>query len=235
MLVEFFVLWGFWFWLLIALECGFVFWAISYRRGGWALLSVLLVLLALQFFGNVPVFTWMWNNPGKTGTFAALFFPVGVAWAIAKWWLFVRDNLFRYNEILEEFLATHKRKGFPEDPNQFTLEQKVAWKDYFDRHSYQDDTYEYVRVEFDPKINEHKLDIMTWLMFWPWSFLWTLLNDPIRKLCKHLYYWMKGVLQKISDIYWGNVRGHMPTEEELDEYRQKQQDEYRRKREAQQS
>jgi hypothetical protein len=40
---------------------------------------------------------------------------------------------------------------------------------------------------------------MTWMSFWPMSLLWTLLNDPIRKLFTEIYTRISGTLQKIAD------------------------------------
>jgi hypothetical protein len=48
-------------------------------------------------------------------------------------------------------------------------------------------------------VKEHKSRIMTWMSFWPMSLLWTLLNDPIRKLFTEIYTRISGTLQKIAD------------------------------------
>ena len=212
-----FLAWSFPFWCLVGIEFCFLFWCVSYRRGTFALISLAAVLLGFQFFGDIPVFISMWTHWDTTLEIIAGWLILASPWAFTKWWLFVRDNSYRYEEILAEYLRINSE--LPKDVNTFTVEQKVAWQEYFNAHSYQDDAYEYTRVEFYPTASAHKADIMTWMMFWPWSFLWTVLNDPIRKLFKNLYRMMVGWLDKITKVYWGDKLGHMPTAKELEDHR----------------
>ena len=221
-LYPLFLLWTLPFWLLLLAEVGFLFWCVSYRHGFVGLASLLVVACLLQFFGDIPVFQYLWRNPLVAVGGVGVWLAMSVPWAFAKWWMFVRDNCGRYDEVLGEFLEQTEHREWPKDAGQFTLDQKVEWKRYFDLHSCQDDWYEFNRIEFDPSPRTHKADIMTWMVFWPWSLLWTLLNDPIRKFFRHCYYYMVGWLERIRDYYWKDKRGHMPTQAEMDEYCRRQ-------------
>ena len=222
------------FWILVLAEFGFLFWCVSYRHGFIALASLVVLACLFQFFGDIPVLVYLWHNPLVALAGLGVWLFVSVPWAFTKWWMFVRDNSGRYDEILGEFLEQPAYREWSKDPNGFTADQKVTWKLYFDQHSRMDDWYEYNRVEFDPSPRTHKADIMTWMMFWPWSLLWTLLNDPIRKFFRHCYYYMVSWLESIRDYYWKDKRGHMPTQAEMDAYYQKQQEEAAEQRRKQQ-
>jgi hypothetical protein len=211
---ELFILWSFPFWLLLLAEFAFLFWAVSCRRGVFALLSLVVFVALVQFFGNIPVLQWLWENPWTAVAGLGVWLVASVPWAFTKWWLYVTNNSNRYDEILGDYRA--QKPGLPDNVNDFSPEQKVDWKEYFDRHSYAEEWYEYRRVEFYPKVREHKADIMTWMMFWPWSALWTLLNDPIRRFFQHVYWRIANALQKISDSYWKDKAGHMPTTEQIE-------------------
>ena len=54
-------------------------------------------------------------------------------------------------------------------------------------------------AEFNPQVKNHKDDIIRWMTFWPFSFAWTMLSDPIRKAFRHIFYAIQGTLQRISD------------------------------------
>jgi len=50
-----------------------------------------------------------------------------------------------------------------------------------------------------PLVRNHKGRVISWMSYWPWSLFWTILNDPIRRLMRRIYYRIKGILQGISD------------------------------------
>jgi hypothetical protein len=220
---EFFLIWSLPFWILLGAEFFFLFWCVSCRRGFTALASLVVLAAAVQFFGDIPVFQYLWHNPMVGAIGLGVWLAVSAPWAFVKWTLFVRDNSCRYDELLAEFVEHHA--GYPKNANEFTVDQKVEWKEYFDRNCRCDEWFgEFDKVEFDPSPKTHKSDIMTWMMLWPWSLGWTLLNDPIRKFFRHAYYFMVGRLERIRDYYWKDKRGHMPTQAEIDEYHRKKQE-----------
>lgn len=50
-----------------------------------------------------------------------------------------------------------------------------------------------------PLVRDNKSRIMTWMCFWPFSFIWTMINDPVRRIFTAIYMRIKDRLQKISD------------------------------------
>lgn len=53
-----------------------------------------------------------------------------------------------------------------------------------------------------PEPDQYKGRIVSWIIYWPPSMFWTILNDPIRKIGKAIYNWMAGTLKRISDHVW---------------------------------
>lgn len=51
--------------------------------------------------------------------------------------------------------------------------------------------------EFRP--GNHKSRITHWGIYWPFSALWTLINNPMRRLFNYIHYSIEGLLQGISD------------------------------------
>lgn len=48
-------------------------------------------------------------------------------------------------------------------------------------------------------VSEHKDRVSAWMMYWPFSFVWYILNDPIVAFYNFLYYKLQKVYNSISD------------------------------------
>lgn len=51
------------------------------------------------------------------------------------------------------------------------------------------------------KVRDHKARLMRWMGYWPFTFLWSLLHDPV----EFVYNLISGGLQRISDRAFANV------------------------------
>jgi len=56
-----------------------------------------------------------------------------------------------------------------------------------------------------PLVRNHKGRIIAWMSYWPWSLFWTILNDPIRRLFRRIYYKIKSFLQGISEKVFKDI------------------------------
>lgn len=45
-------------------------------------------------------------------------------------------------------------------------------------------------------------DIKWWITLWPLNFLWTLLDDPIRRIARRIYEELRGVYDRITEYVW---------------------------------
>lgn len=57
----------------------------------------------------------------------------------------------------------------------------------------------YYGVIQKPLVRDNKSRIMTWMCFWPYSFVWTMINDPVRRVFKAIYNQIKDGLQRVAD------------------------------------
>ena len=78
----------------------------------------------------------------------------------------------------------------------------VKWWFYLTglREYYRKYPYNYKSNSDKFKVTSNKERILNWMMYWPLSGVWTLINDPIKKLFVRMYNSMEGRFQKISDI-----------------------------------
>jgi hypothetical protein len=62
-----------------------------------------------------------------------------------------------------------------------------------------------------PSVSENKSRIMTWMCFWPFSFIWTMIDDPVRMVFKAIYTKIRGLLQRIADRAFEGLEEPDPT------------------------
>jgi hypothetical protein len=56
-----------------------------------------------------------------------------------------------------------------------------------------------------PSAADSKDMILRWMTFWPWSAIWTLINDPIKKAFREIFRKLQAQFQKIADKAWEGV------------------------------
>jgi hypothetical protein len=83
-----------------------------------------------------------------------------------------------------------------------TGEVKRVWIRYVkDRH--------YGKKVTKPSVSRCKSQIITWMTYWPWSALWTLINDPVRRFFCWAYEQLSGTLQAISNRAFQDIENEM--------------------------
>lgn len=161
-------------------------------RAGGAGISVVIFGLLLQFLGGVDVFGTIWNNPVYILVFLALYLVAGTVWAVSKWYIFVKKIARKYREIKTEFL--HSRKLEPGDP----LDDKQ-------RAELLRQARDSGIKEVPPRANSNKSRIIGWMVFWPISLVWSLLDDFVKELFTQVYDFIGGFLQRISNRVFKDI------------------------------
>jgi len=129
---------------------------------------------------NLGIVTYVVSHPLLTLGWASAYFLVGAGWSIAKWWF---AETKRVAEVKRRF--TNDRVRFGRSPKDMTLEQ------WLEQH------------KTDPR--DHVTDMLFWIGFWPINAVYTLINDPFRRLCRRIYQELQGVYQRITDRVWKNA------------------------------
>lgn len=196
---EFFAVGSIGFWALIALETGLLIFLIEWGKGTFATLSLALTLGLFYFLGDVNIFGFIVHHPITMVLGAIVYFAAGTAWSVAKWWLFVRDMRGRYDDLRADFCHEHGVDGpIPE-------RLQGLWLERLDNAARRGR-----RIEVRPRARQHRGRIVTWMTFWPWSTVWTLLNDPVRQAFSLIYRHMHDYLQEISNKAFQGVEDDFP-------------------------
>lgn len=198
-LLTLFVVGSIGFWLLIGLASIMLFYCVEEDRGGLATTSIIATLFLLYFFGDLNIFGWAIENFLMLVLSIGGYFVVGTIWAIVKWWFFVRRNREKYDDAKAKFLRDEGIEGtsIPDD-------QKKDWKSHI--------SSSYNRgFEIKPEARKHKSRVLTWMTYWPWSMVWTLIDDPVKKLFRYIYRLIQDLLQKMSDRAFAGTENDFPT------------------------
>jgi hypothetical protein len=198
-MLELFVVGTAWFWILIGIEVIVLFFCTAKELAGLALVSILAVLLALHFMGNVDVVGPVVNNPGTVALLIASYFLTGTIWSVCKWWFYVKERSRKYSSFRRRFLKNNQANETGEIPDGL----KTKLKEEFQRQFGWDSA-------FKPRASEQKGRILFWMTWWPFSLTWTLINDPITRTFTAIYNGIAGLLQKISDSAFKEFDNDMP-------------------------
>jgi hypothetical protein len=166
-------------------------------------------LTAILFLGNTALFSWIAAHPWQSLAGMVGYFGVGVCYGVLKWWLLVRDAAERYVEKQTEWLEKRSRD------TEISLEERTLYEVTLSTgilegvvlakwQRYVKNTY-YGYGITKPLVRDNKSRIMGWMMYWPWSGLWTLINDPIRRAFRIAYRNIQGLLQSISDRIYKDI------------------------------
>jgi hypothetical protein len=155
---------------------------------------------------------------------------VGVLWSFAKWYFKLSNIREAYIELKSKFIDERKLKqDFLKAPHPIaaceTKEDQQERDDQIElnRHFFNvvrnsmlrsyattdaasvgiDPSYitEYIK----PVATKHKSTITQWIAFWPISFTWTIINDPVRKIANYIFTKIKGTFQRMSDAMFAGV------------------------------
>jgi len=196
---------GLWFWSLIGFASLLIIVCLEKDRGMVATGVFAVTLAAAMCLGNASWLTWVFQNPFYFGLGVLGYLIVGVGWGVGKWWVYVRDCAARHRRARREWLGRHCEAGAPQDrlgvaecrealrTGVFTGKIKEAWQEYVSRGHY------YGNKITKPMAHRCKGRITAWMTYWPWSALWTLINDPVRRFFCWAYEQLSGTLQEISD------------------------------------
>lgn len=169
--------------------------AVSFESVFLGVVAVIAVVFAYNGLAGGAVWAWLTANP-YNALYAFLgYVAAGVVWSFAKWMFHVWREKDRYVEVKEEFLAHHNIS----DAEWRALESTDGQK------------YESIRraimsgfgMKGLPKASQHKARIIAWMMWWPASAVWTLIDDPLRRLFNWIYARVSSVYDKITKMIFG--------------------------------
>lgn len=168
---------------------------VAYESPGFATLSFIASLAAAEFIFGLPVIDTIKAQPLSIVAFAAVYLLAGIAWSIPKWWFHVRNLRDEYLEAIQKFLDQEGANIKAED---FDFEGELGdhWSSY---------NAPYWDNKIPPRASENKSRILTWVLYWPFSMVWTIIDEPFRRAFTMVFERIRGLYQRISESAFSDV------------------------------
>lgn len=186
---------------------------------GWATALLLLCGGACYYFNVYGAALWVKAHVAQTLLFVGIYLVAGVVWSFVKWFSYLlcyrekwREAKEKDNKILPDLIikAHHQIKDLnkQEEANaKYHLREPIiqvmptdddAWLKYISSDYHFSNSLA-SRNFSKPLASDNKVKITAWMAFWPFSFLGTFINDPIRRLFNFLFSSFKKLYQRLSD------------------------------------
>lgn len=152
--------------------------------------------------------------------YVGIYILAGIVWAFVKWYFYLKNILHDYKLIKEEALKEWEIISKEGPQGKHTL-QSIIYETWRDSHQYYSKNLKIERAgnfieSFPAKSNEYKLIIpeasknksliVSWIIHWPISLIWTMINDPVRKFVSFMFEKIKGIFQRMSDSIFSSVK-----------------------------
>ncbi len=204
MLTGLFALGTIGFGILLAVATIVLIVCVEYERPTFATLTVVAAFLLLGWLGDFNLIAAVRANPLAAVAAVAAYFALGAVWAMVKWWFFLKNARDAYDEAKRQFLRNNGvASGTTRIPDHLLEKwRQEMWSGHRSAADLSDEDGGKVGA---PKVSRHKGRIMIWMAYWPWSFVWTMVNDPVKRAFKAIYRALKSAFQKISDGVFNQV------------------------------
>ena len=194
------------FWIATVVAMIALMYSIECNSGGGSFFAVGVYLALIHVFGDAKWVQWMWLNPLHTAIVIASYFAIGTGWSVAKWALFVKDKSVetqeKYTQLKVDFQLRHNL-DVTVDSNDAPIpaSHAIRFKEYVK-------SLEERRVLSltPPLVREHKERILTWMSFWPFSIVWSILDDFVKRSFVTIYNFISTTMQRISNRLYRGVQ-----------------------------
>jgi len=182
-----------WLWLVVALA-GFICVSCSvvYKLDFCAVFWFVVTLILIQFLCKINVWGYFCEHWVQVLLWTLVYLPIGVIWSFTKWFVFLRGIKLKYQDKLERFMQLRNLV------NTYEAVETADWR--LALNSYENDDIR------KPKVEDHKEDIIRWVVYWPFSIATTIVGDFVKHIVREIYakvahLYSKMVEKVLGDLY----------------------------------
>lgn len=192
-MLSFFVLDGIFLWLVVIGFAVATVATIEYESPKWCTVVIAVTLFVLEFYSPWhPVRTAI-HHPVDAVVIVAIYFAIGTAWIVGKWWFHINWVGDKFDEIKDDCAKRAAQHGADYRNADGSLNAQGIAK-----------MYEIAAGRLNEwrlplQVSQHKGELYMWWLCWPLSVAWTCLNDPVKRLWRFVYRELGTLLQRMSD------------------------------------
>ena len=197
MFEPFLLVGGLLFWIFAGILATILITCVEMEKGSMATLAMVAFGLIFIVWGDVSIFGWIAANTVDFLLYLVGYFVVGTGWTLMKWYFYLigrkeEATLFKIKFLKDEGIAGNK---IPDD-KQVLFQDKLLTR--ISSSTYSDQTY-------PPNAMLHKPSIIRWAAYWPFSAIWTILGDGIKRVWDFVYVQIGGLLQRMSSKIFSDI------------------------------
>lgn len=173
----------FWVWFLL-LSVALIF-SIENDAPGWAFTSLVTAAAILLLFSDVESRYQLhqYLTLKNVIVFLVGYFSIAVLYSFLKWYLFLSERLERWREAVSDY----RKKYGPTAPIALDAPRfKEFIRDNYREFLEINNNYN-GEVRKTPRAQDYKPRIIAWMVYWPWSLCWSLLDDVITGMFRFIY------------------------------------------------
>lgn len=170
MLIEFFAVWGLWFWMLVIAEFGFLIWFVDEEWYGRSFTSIIIFIIIIHVFGDAHWLIVLKDHPKLIIPAVICYIIAGLVWAGVKFRFVLSDMKHGFKDEKVKWLKRQDVKS--------SEEANIAWKKHIKEN--------YTGYK-EPDFMSFKSKIIGWMAYWPISLFWTFLSDFLRRIWSRIF------------------------------------------------
>ena len=137
-------------------------------------------------------------NPLLWLKWVTVYLVVGIVWSVIKWFSFLHKQKDILNGLKEVYIERNKLELIAK---RISDSDWLGFVKYLSDHDYKPNGYDKIKKRSDviPTVKGRFSDLTRWIVWWPMSAFWTILNDPLRRVAEALVRALKGVYTRIAN------------------------------------
>jgi protein-S-isoprenylcysteine O-methyltransferase Ste14 len=186
-------------------------WVSVEHESGWAV--ILTAALGILIFAGFPQLSEFFSHPTNVVATAVGYLVFGILWAFTKWYMLInktktefttfRDKYLTKNNLNPGYFSTAPKTQEDElthDAYVMAIVRQFGYTGYHAPITVQE-AIKCIR----PMASRHKLSIMFWIGYWPFSVIWFLISDLVREFAEFVYNKVAGTFQRLSDRMFSDL------------------------------
>ena len=188
------------------------FWAFTACMFGW--LIFLTEETESYFLATFSLIAFVWLMSSANGVsvlvnpliwlkWGIVYFAIGSAWSFLKWFSFLHKTKDQLRDLKTRYLKVYSRENIKLDADgKFSDVDFPQFAEYLNNAQYLNVGYISItikeRADVIPTVKGRYGDLIRWIIWWPMSAFWTILNDPLRRIAQALVRAFRGVYTRIA-------------------------------------
>ncbi len=139
----------------------------------------------------------LFDEPWMLVQWIGIYFVAGIFWSFVKWFAYLHTKSDELRGLRMRFLRDKMSSQ-----QTVTVKTKVPdeLKEDFNKYLVLQGYHRYIATDsVIPQIRDNKEKCINWIIWWPTSFIWTMLSDPMVRIANLLFARLRGCYQGVAN------------------------------------